>query len=839
MLRQHPQTCIIDAKKTIVFVDQIWREVVGISEGANYLHLCEQLGIPSEELHLPLNELFSGQRDSFDIEYQPPSAKEGSGVHTARFIRIPDEFLTEPLVLATHQEEIRTLVTKTRCIFWSGTVMELSNGSLRWDVHIDHEGTAQELLPIPIEERARSDAYGTAKIRAGESYSQTFRIRLKNGDLLWVKDDVTVEPVREGLWNIIGSTTDITALKGMEEDFTHLMAQAQCLLWHARIEEVGGELLWQSVVRSDTIVSDFLPIAQKEGQSYADAWIASRIQEEWEPLHLIASTAIHKGEDYSLEYRCRLADGNIIWIKEDVQVEVLAPGHWNAVGVCTDITERKRQEESIKAQEQHFRLALEGGDLGSWHVDAAAGRFIHVSDSLKRLFGRPLEQEFLWDDFINSILMEDRGRVFAVIASALANNQKESVEFRATLPDGSVHWFSAHGQGIPDLSGKITQIIGVTRDITEQKYLEQRRLAALQEAHERADRDPLTNLYNHRAFHKRLEEECARARRDGTTLAVVMLDLDNFKFFNDFYGHTVGDQVLLQVTQRLRETCRIYDTLSRFGGDEFALILPNVGATVVPEIEARLKSELKFSFHPEGYPNPIPITISLGISLYPKENESWHDSIRQADERLLRAKTGGSTEREADQARAHMSETVEGFSMLDALVTAVDNKDRYTTRHSEDVMHYSLQLARALHATDEQQQTIAAAALLHDVGKIGVPDSILRKPGKLSDEEFATIQLHPTMGAAIVGAVAGLEGTLDAVRYHHERWDGKGYPKGLAQDKIPWTARLMAVADAYSAMTTDRPYRQGMPPERARAILAEGAGTQWDPTMVALFLEHK
>ena len=177
--------------------------------------------------------------------------------------------------------------------------------------------------------------------------------------------------------------------------------------------------------------------------------------------------------------------------------------------------------------------------------------------------------------------------------------------------------------------------------------------------------------------------------------------------------------------------------------------------------------------------------------------------------------------------------------MLSALVTAVDTKDRYTRHHSEDVLAYSLQIAAGLGLDEDARQTVAVAALLHDVGKVGVPDAVLRKPGRLSDLELKAIQQHPVMGAAIVGAVPGFAETLDAVRHHHERWDGKGYPSGLRGAEIPLIARLMAVADAYSAMTTDRPYRNGMTEAAALAILQDGAGTQWDPACVEAFLNTR
>ncbi len=168
-------------------------------------------------------------------------------------------------------------------------------------------------------------------------------------------------------------------------------------------------------------------------------------------------------------------------------------------------------------------------------------------------------------------------------------------------PDGSVHWVSAHGTAEYDDEGRAVRVIGTTQDITARKALEAERERLLAEAEERADRDPLTGLLNHRAFHSRLEEEAARAEREGTTLAVAVLDLDNFKFFNDAYGHAVGDSVLRLVAAAAPAGCRAYDTLARFGGDEFALLLPGVGHTLASDVEARLQADLGgLAYHPEG-----------------------------------------------------------------------------------------------------------------------------------------------------------------------------------------------------------------------------------------------
>ncbi len=354
--------------------------------------------------------------------------------------------------------------------------------------------------------------------------------------------------------------------------------------------------------------------------------------------------------------------------------------------------------------------------------------------------------------------------------------------------------------------------------------------------------DPLTGLYNHRAFHARLAEEAAHAKQDGQTIAVVMLDLDNFKFFNDAYGHAAGDGVLRRITRALNETALPEDTVGRFGGDEFALILPlqTRCGTRQGLSASGLRESLQAAFsglfyQPPDSPSEIPLTASVGVALFPAEADSYFEALELADQRLMHIKTGG-TDNPADALYRELAQSLSGFSMLNALVTAVDNKDRYTRRHSEDVRTYSLQIAGAFGLDAETLRTVQVAALLHDVGKIGVPDRVLRKPGALADEEYQAVQQHPVMGAAIVGAVPGFEETLDTVRHHHERWDGGGYPFGLRGEETPFLARIVSVADAFSAMTTDRPYRRGMERGKALRILKEGAGTQWDPDCVAALL---
>ncbi len=353
--------------------------------------------------------------------------------------------------------------------------------------------------------------------------------------------------------------------------------------------------------------------------------------------------------------------------------------------------------------------------------------------------------------------------------------------------------------------------------------------------------DPLTQLPNRRGFRELLDLELERARRSGQPVTVLAGDVDHFKDVNDRAGHHVGDPALQRVARLLREGVRQIDVAARIGGEEFAVILPGADAQAAFGVAERLRCALRDAFADAT----VPITISFGIASHPAHAETAASLVRAADEALYGAKESGRNRSVvhsdalrglAREGRDERDIEAERFlAVVLDLAEAVDLRFSGTARHSETVGRYAELMARELGLPEERVGRVRLAGLLHDVGKVGVPDAILRKAGSLTREERDVIARHPDLGAQILEH-ASLTDVQAWVAAHHERPDGSGYPRGLSGDELPLEARIVAVADAYEAMTSDRSYRDAIGHERARGELLRHAGTQFDAGVVAAFL---
>lgn len=363
--------------------------------------------------------------------------------------------------------------------------------------------------------------------------------------------------------------------------------------------------------------------------------------------------------------------------------------------------------------------------------------------------------------------------------------------------------------------------------------------ALVRQLQELAITDYLTGLYSHRYFHDRLEEELVRAQRYRRPLSLLVIDIDDFKLVNERFGFTAGDEVLSEMAVRMRRHCRSIDIPCRIGGEEFAIILPETYSTAGGHVAERIRKAI------ESQPFDIAgrVTGSIGVVGYPSDATSRDDLLTKAGVALSRAKAIGKdtalvyrptwTEESADTSDALRREFL--LRSVFSLAAAVDARDRYTAQHSQRLAEYSTRIATAMEMSKSEVELMRIAALLHDVGKIGVRDAVLLKPGPLTEEEFIEMKSHPEIGVRILtGAVD--RWVLDVVNYHHERFDGMGYPAGLAGEQIPVGARCLLVADAFDAMTSDRVYRKALHIDQVLAELDRHAGTQFDPEIAAIFV---
>ena len=396
----------------------------------------------------------------------------------------------------------------------------------------------------------------------------------------------------------------------------------------------------------------------------------------------------------------------------------------------------------------------------------------------------------------------------------------------------------------------------------------------LEKSDEITNTDSLTLLANHRGFQEILTNEISRAEINKQNLSVIMMDINNITKINRELGHAKGDEVIKIVAEKVRQNVREGDIAGRYGGDEIAIIIPNTSSEQAKYVAEFITYSLSCCFIDEIGP----IKVSVGTATYPDTAEDKEKLLILAEQAMYISQAKGYKDGMSaivsssdfnfwdDIALKSYAEVVSkrhsqlGINFEEELLTkfnndhnlsdtrtweiatslagAIDAKDPYTKGHSTSVSRYSEALARAINLPEKEVARITLGALLHDVGKIGIPETVLKKEGPLSDEEWAIMKQHPVIGAEkVLHPNPNLRDLIPIVKYHHERIDGKGYPEQLTNGDIPLAAKIVAIADTYHALVSDRPYRKGMSLEKAFAILEEGAGTQWDENLVRTFIQ--
>ncbi len=396
----------------------------------------------------------------------------------------------------------------------------------------------------------------------------------------------------------------------------------------------------------------------------------------------------------------------------------------------------------------------------------------------------------------------------------------------------------------------------------------------IEQTNKYANTDNLTSLYNHRGFQEILAKELARAKDLNSPLSVVMFDVNNITKINRELGHAKGDEVIKIIADKVKQNIKNTDSAGRYGGDEIAVIMPDTNTRDAKYMAEYITYCLSCCF----VDDVGPVKVSVGIATYPESAQDQEKLLVLAEQAMFISQAKGykegmsaivssqdfnfwddiavnsfaeilakrhfengiNFEEELIKKLNNNTDVINHNNLMEvvtSLAGAIDAKDPYTKGHSTSVSRYSEALARAINLPEQDVERIKIGAMLHDVGKIGIPENVLKKPGKLTDEEWQIMKQHPTIGVdKVLAPNEMLREFIPIVKYHHERLDGKGYPEGLKGDEIPYEARIVSVADAYHALVSDRPYRKGMPIEKACAILQEGAGIQWDSDLVRAFI---
>ena len=462
-----------------------------------------------------------------------------------------------------------------------------------------------------------------------------------------------------------------------------------------------------------------------------------------------------------------------------------------------DITDRKKVEEELR----NYRVLMQKAHDIMLYVDMD-GRILDANEAALKAYGYT-RKEFL-KLTIGDLRLADTEDVYL---PQMRQAYERGIVFETVhrRKDGSTFPVEVSSRRVT-LEGA-DALLSIVRDVTTRKLAEQ-------EIRYLSFHDRLTTLYNRTYF----EDQLHRAQDEGTVCSIVMGDLNGLKLANDAFGHAAGDALLVETAQILKSSCRSDDVVARIGGDEFGLILFGADEATALSVVRRIRNRCARSKL-----QPLKPSIALGVATKSSPEENIFEVFQKAESRMYRRKL-----LEGSSIRSHF---------MHSLQQSLQEKSWETEKHTMRLRAIVTRLAKALDLSRAVIDDLALLAALHDIGKIAIPDDILNKPGPLTEEEWTIMKRHPEIGYRIARTSPELVSIAEYILSHHERWDGKGYPRGLVGENIPLPARLLSVADAFDAMTSDRPYRKAMSAQQALAELERNAGTQFDPDVVAAFVE--
>lgn len=522
-------------------------------------------------------------------------------------------------------------------------------------------------------------------------------------------------------------------------------------------------------------------------------------------------------DGYSMEKRYIKADGSYTWVHMVIAGLHLGGENTNShICIIEDINERKIAEEALRESERSKAVLLS-------HFPGLAYRCNYdkdwtmqfLSDGCLALTG--YKPEALLNNkklsYNEMITPEYRAILWREWERILALDIPFRYEYEITAASGERKWVLELGQGIYNEKNELEALEGIVIDITEHKKKEAQILFL-------SEHDLMTGLYNRKFF----EDEKLRMDRRGDCLplSIMLTGINGLRLINDAFGYAEGDQVIREVAKILQNCCREGDILARTGGDEFSILMKNTSYNEAYYIQQEINNACDI-YNRKINDRSYDISISSGYSTKETIEGSIDQESKAAGDSMYNSKL-------LNRKSSHSS-------ILSSILATLYARSQETEEHAERIASISNKIGERMQLPQKSLDELKLFSMLHDIGKIGIDDRILNKPGKLSDKEWSVMKNHPEIGYRIAMSSPELESVAEYILSHHERWDGNGYPKGLKGDNIPLLSRILAVADAYDAMTEDRVYRRALSEEAAIEEIRKNSGTQFDPNVVRIFLD--